>query len=175
MSGYPRHLVQRRTLPDGRSVILRPIRPDDAEAEREFLQALSEKSRRLRFQRYVEAPSEELIHFHTRIDYRRHMAFVCEVEREGRRQLVGEARYVGNPDGRSCELGIVVADEWHHTGVAQLLMEALMRAARSNGYETMAGLVLSENKDMLDFARALGFQEEPMPHEPGRVRVARKL
>ena len=79
--------------------------------------------------------------FYTHIDYDRHMAFVCEA---GDR-IVGDARYVANPGTRSCELGIAVADDWHHTGVAQLLMQALVRKAQARGFETMQGLVLADN------------------------------
>jgi GNAT superfamily N-acetyltransferase len=75
----------------------------------------------------VKALNESLIHFFTHIDYDRHMAFVCE--HEGR--LVGEARYVANPGGDSCEFGVVIADDWHKSGIAGLLIEALIGAARA--------------------------------------------
>jgi acetyltransferase len=88
---------------------------------------------------------------------------------------VGEARYVGNADGRSCELGIVVADDWHHTGIAQLLMQALMDAARSRGYRRMEGLVLAENADMLGFVAGLGFDVVAAPEDPVAVRVVKQL
>jgi acetyltransferase len=171
MADYPGHLARRHTLADGREVTIRPVREEDAEGERRFLRGLSSASRRLRFMRNVEAPSEQLVHFYTHVDYRRHMAFVCEA---GDR-LVGEARYVGNADGRSCELGIVVADDWHHTGIAQLLMQALMDAARSRGYRRMEGLVLAENADMLGFVAGLGFDVVAAPEDPVAVRVVKQL
>ncbi len=40
---------------------------------------------------------------------------------------------------------------------------------------TMEGRVLRENRGMLEFVRALGFEVEPMPEEPTLMRVARKL
>jgi acetyltransferase len=109
--------------------------------------------------------------FLERLDYESHMAFVCEA---GER-LVGDARYVANADRRGCEFGIVVADDWHRTGVAQLLMDALIRAARARGFETMAGLVLSDNSDMLAFVRSLDFELAPAPEQAGLVRVVKKL
>lgn len=144
MADYPLHLVRRRKLADGREVVVRPMRAEDAAAEREFL---------------------------TRVDYDRHMAFACEWDGH----LIGHSRYVVNPDGRSCEYGIVVSDDWRHSGVAQLLMEALIRAARARKLDTMEGLVLSENRDMLDFARALGFEASAEPSDPALVRVVKKL
>lgn len=170
-AAYPAHLARQRRLANGATVLVRPVRPDDAEAERDFFAALSENTRRLRFQRFTGAITDELLRFYTRIDYDRHMAFVCEADQ----RLVGEARYVANPGTRSCELGIVVADDWHHTGIAQLLLDALMRAAHARGFETMEGLVLAENRDMQDFVRELGFEVEPMAEEPSLVRVVKKL
>jgi len=82
---------------------------------------------------------------------------------------------VANPNTRSCELGIVVADDWHHSGVAQLLMHALTRAAQARGFETMEGLVLAENGDMLDFVRELGFEAHPSGEDAALVRIVKKL
>lgn len=109
------------------------------------------------------------------VDYARHMGFVCEVEEDGRPALAGDARYVVNPDGRSCEFGVVVSDRWQKSGIAGLLMDALIRAAQARGLETMEGLVLRDNQEMLKFVRALGFQASPDPAEATLVRVARKL
>lgn len=168
---YPAQLAASRRLADGKTVLIRPVRPEDEAAEREFFAALSPQTRRLRFQQFTAAITDELMRFYTHIDYDRHMAFVCEAD--GR--IVGEARYVANPGTRSCELGIVVADDWHHTGIAQLLIDALMQAAHARGFETLEGLVLAENRDMLDFVRELGFEVEPMPLEPTLVRVVKRL
>ena len=168
---YPAHLARQRRLADGRTVLIRPVRPEDEPAERAFFNALSETTRRLRFQQFAASVTHDLMRFYTHIDYERHMAFVCEFD--GR--LVGDARYVANPGTRSCELGIVVADDWHHTGVAQLLMDALVRAAQARAFETMSGLVLTENADMLDFVRKLGFEMKPAAEDPTLTRISRKL
>ena len=161
----------RHTLADGRAIVIRPVSEDDAPAERAFFGSLSPGTRRLRFHQWTDAVNDGLIRFYTHIDHDRHMALVCE--HAG--QIVGEARYVGNPGGRSCELGIVVADDWHHTGIAQLLMSALLDAARARGFRTMEGLVLRENSDMLDFVNTFGFEIQLAPEEPATVRVVKRL
>ncbi|MGQ0544191.1 MAG: GNAT family N-acetyltransferase [Betaproteobacteria bacterium] len=176
MADYPKALEQRRRLPDGRTVLIRPIRADDAPSEQQFLDRLSGDTRRRRFMKYAGSVNGALVHFFTHIDYDRHMAFVCEASIDGEPQLVGDARYVANPGGASCEFGIVVADDWHHSGIARLLMTALIRAARERGFETMEGLVMSDNADMLGFVRALGFEVSEAPKQaPPVVRVAKKL
>ena len=175
MAKYPVELVCTRQLADGRRVVIRPIRPDDEPREHAFLDRLSRDTRRRRFIRYAGAYDGPLVHFFTHVDYERHMAFVCEASVAGEPHLVGDARYVANPDGRSCEFGVVVADDWHHTGIAQLLMSELMRAARARGFETMEGLVLRDNADMIGFVSALGFAVNDMPEEPAMVRVVKRL
>lgn len=175
MAEYPLHLVRRRALADGRTVLIRPIRADDERPTRDFFDHLSEESRQTRFMKFVRSLSDKMIHFFVHIDYQKHMAFVCEAEVDGRPTLVGEARYVANPDGRSCEFGVVIADDWHGSGVAGLLMEALIRAARAQRFDTMEGLVLRENHDMLKFVRALGFEASPDPVETTLMRAVKKL
>jgi acetyltransferase len=171
-AAYPSQLVRRRLLADRRTVTVRPIRPDDAEALRRFFDGLSRAARSSRFKGAAVPPDEPLVRFYTDVDYDRHMAFVCETQEQ---QIIGEARYVANPDGRSCELAIAVADDWRHSGVAQLLMDALTRFARTRGFETMEGLVLRGNEDMLKFAGALGFEASSAEEEPASVRIVRKL
>lgn len=171
MAEYPAHLAHERRLADGRRVTIRPIRPDDEAAEQQFFDRLSVETRQLRFMKAVQAVNENLIRFFTHIDYDRHMAFVCE--HEGR--LIGEARYVANPGGASCEFGVVVADDWRRSGIAGLLMHALIDAARERGFATMEGLVLRSNRVMLRFVKALGFEAEAELQEPTMVRVAKKL
>ena len=60
-------------------------------------------------------------------------------------------------------------------GVAGLLMEALMRAAQEHGLASMEGMVLRENREMLRFVKALGFEATPDPAEPTMARVERTL
>lgn len=133
---------------------------------RAFLERLSGESKRRRFmQRQVD---DELLRYLTGADQTRHLAFVCEADGA----LVGDARCLANADGASAELGIVVADDWHHTGIAQLLMQALMDAARARGVKTMQGIVLADNRDMLDFTRSLGFEASAGPQGTARIEKA---
>lgn len=51
MAEYPAHLVRKHRVYDGRTVTIRPVRPDDEVLEREFLNKLAGESRYLRFQK----------------------------------------------------------------------------------------------------------------------------
>ena len=175
MAEYPRHLEREHTLFDGRRVLIRPVRDDDERLEDKFMAGLSGENRYLRFQKWIKAPSEQLIRFLTHVDYDRHLALVCVARRGETEEIVGEARYVVNPDGRSCDFGIVVADDWHKTGVAGVLMSALIGAARERGLATMESQVLSWNADMLRFAHGLGFEVQHVPDDIGTMRIVKEL
>ena len=175
MAGYPAQLVRERRLADGRAVVIRPIRADDERAEGEFFAGLSPEAKRMRFMKFVSALSEKLIHFFTHIDYEQHMAFVCEAKVDARPELVGEARYIAIPGVHSCEFGVIIADAWHKSGIAGLLMDALIRAARAQGFQTMEGFILRENRDVRKFARALGFEEFASKDDPTTVKIVKRL
>lgn len=171
---YPAHLVRERRLADGRTVTIRPARADDGPRLRAFLAGVSPENRYLRFQKWVKGPTENVMRYFSGVDYDRHMAFVCTTAGDGGEEIVGDARYVVYEDGVGCDFAIVIADGWHQSGIAGLLMEALIRAARARGLKSMESLVLSTNRQMLKFARQLGFKREPAG-EATQVCIIKKL
>lgn len=175
MGDYPAGLERRHVLTDGRSVAIRPIRPEDEAAARAFFDRLCPESLRMRFMKFVRALNDRLLHTFTHIDYESRMAFVCEAQIDGGTRIVGEARYAAIPHSRGCDFGIVIADDWRKTGIAGLLMLALMDHARTHGFETMESLVLRDNSDMLRFVRALGFEVRTVPGEPTVLQVVKVL
>jgi acetyltransferase len=167
--------VREHRLFDGRTVTIRPIQADDDDRIRDLLTASSEESRYSRFHKWVHAPSNNLVHFLVDVDYDRCLALVCTVPRGSDQEIVGEARYAANPDGKTCEFGLLIEDSWHKTGIAGLLMEALIQGARERGLTVMEGLVLAGNTTMLRFAHALGFEVEPLTDDRTTLRIHRRL
>jgi len=82
-------------------------------------------------------------------------------------------RYTMNPDGRSCEFAIVVADAWQHKGIGSRLLRCLMEAARDRGLQSMEGEILADNQPMLRLITALGFTVRTSGEDAG-VRLAQK-
>jgi acetyltransferase len=109
------------------------------------------------------------------VDQIHHVALAAVAEVSGRQEFVGVARYSVDPAGNGCEFAITVADAWQGTGLAGVLMHALMDTARKRGLGTMEGIVLTTNGRMLKFARQLGFRLVRDPGDRGTVRVVRTL
>ena len=154
---YPSHLIRTWTLPDGQDVILRPIKPEDAEMTGEFVRNLSPETKYLRYMNTMREMPPAMIARLTQIDYNREIAFVATVKPEGKEMEVGVSRYSVNPDGETCEFAIVVADAWQHRGLARQLMTTLIENARNSGLKAMTGIFLSNNDRMLKFVQNLGF------------------
>jgi acetyltransferase len=172
---YPSNLVDEHQLLDGTQLTIRPIRPEDAELEREFVDGLSDRSRYLRFMYALKKITPQMVSRFTQIDYDREMALVVLVTIDGRERQIAVARYVTNPDGRSGEFAIVVADDWHNRGVATELLRRLIDVARERRLESIGGVVLRENKGMLALAREMGFQQRRAPDDPQVVIITLQL
>jgi acetyltransferase len=112
----------------------------------------------------------------TQVDYDRELALIAlsNVESEAE-QIVGVARFAANPDGESCEFAVAIDDKWNGRGLATILMERLMQAARDAGYRRMTGYVLPENDSMLKLADRLNFERTKDEEDPALVKVVRSL
>ena len=170
---YPIELERDVQLKDGSALMLRPIRPDDAEREHAFVAKLSVASRYSRFQYPVSALSPEMMARFTQLDYDREMALLLLVP--GTDEIAAVARYFPNPDRISVEFACVVADAWQGRGVGTLLMKALIACARAAGYASMDGAVLSANAGMLALVGYLGFISEPGDDPNHTVKVVLAL
>ena len=73
-------------------------------------------------------------------------------------ELVGVAGYETGGAPATAEIAFAVADHAHHRGVATLLLEHLVSAARDRGVRTFAASVLPENFEMLGVFAAAGLQ-----------------
>jgi acetyltransferase len=161
ISPYPMHLVTSAHLRDGSEITIRPIRPEDAEIEKDFVHRMSAESKYFRFmeQRRELTPSM-LVRF-TQIDYDREMALIATRELGTAEQQIGVARYVILPDNESCEFALAVSDELQGQGLGRILMQRLMEVAAAHGLKTIQGDVLASNSKMLGLMRALGFTVRP--------------
>jgi acetyltransferase len=174
-TGYPAGLTRIVQLADGTSVMLRPICAEDAAAEREFVHRLSPRARYLRFLGPVNDITPELLSRWTEIDYSREMALVAVIATpEGERQI-GVARYVMLDDGATCEVAVVVSDDWQGKGVAHYLLRSLIDAGRARGLRTMVGITLPENERVKNLARQAGFELAADPDDRQLVQMTLSL
>ncbi|MBT3049036.1 MAG: bifunctional acetate--CoA ligase family protein/GNAT family N-acetyltransferase [Candidatus Thiodiazotropha sp.] len=162
---YPVNLVNRTQLPNGTNIVIRPIRPEDADLEQNFTRQLSDEAKYFRFMSSIQELTPEMLTRFTQIDYHNEMALIAVTEEGDHEIELGVARYVTNPDRKSCEFALVVSDQWQRQGIGHKLMHQLMEVARDRGLEKMEGEVLSNNFKMLDLMKSLYFHITTSPDD----------
>jgi len=157
---YPVQLEE--TAPwHGKTLTLRPIRPEDEALHMAFLQQLDAEDVRMRvFYSRRTMERTELARL-VQIDYAREMAFVALLaEPGGQLQTLGVVRAVADPDNVEAEFGVIVASKLKGQGLGLLLMQKMIAYLRTQGTQRLVATVLDYNDRMLKLARELGFQED---------------
>jgi acetyltransferase len=172
---YPMRLVKHVQLNDGTDIVIRPIRPEDAEIEATFVRELSKEAKYFRFMNSIHELSQEMLVRFTQIDYHNEMALIAVQQLDGVEVQIGVARYTTNPDKTSCEFALVVSDKWQSKGIAHRLMSNLMEVARDRDLEVMEGQVLSNNTKMLELMASLDFETSIDPDDTSIKRVVAQL
>ncbi|CAM01739.1 GNAT family N-acetyltransferase [Saccharopolyspora erythraea] len=136
----------RVVLADGTVALVRPVGPDDVEQVRRLHESMSEQERYFRF--FGALSPEALRRFVERLldggDAHGLMLGVFVGDR-----LVGVGHFVVLAHPEEAEVAFVVASDLHARGVATLLLEHLVSAARRRGVRRFAAEVLVENAAML--------------------------
>ncbi len=166
IAAYPAELSERFDA-KGETLLIRPIRPEDAEAHKAMFARLTPEDIRYRFFNMLrELPPEQIARM-TQVDYDREMAFVAVREATG--ETVGVARLVREPVTNRGEFAVVVEPSMKGRGLARRLMQRLAEWGRSQEMEAIVGQVLAENVPMLAFMRRMGATIRRLPDEPDVV------
>jgi acetyltransferase len=166
---YPARWEADFQMPDGRDLLIRPIRPDDEWRYEAFFKQVTPHDMRMRFFMAAKSLTHATIARLTQIDYSREMAFVAIDKATG--ALLGVARMMAGPDYQKGEFAVLVASDLKGQGLGRRLMQQLIAYARAEGFGELSGTVLAENQTMLDFCQRLGFTITEDPEDPG-VRIA---
>jgi acetyltransferase len=171
---YPRSLIDRVRLADGREVIVRPVLAKDAAAAQDFVRALSPASRLRRFHFGLRELPLSMLQAMTRVDHDRHVAVIAETlddDESCEPPIVADARYVRDDDGTTAEFAIAVADDWQGEGLGRALLQRLARHAARHGITHLVGDVLPGNGAMFAISEQLGGTRVTSPQGAGVVRV----
>jgi len=156
---YPSQYETEILLKDGSRMRLRPIKKDDIERWLAFISRLSDRTKYLRFHYVPNLGREDAIRF-CNVDYKDAFAFVAEVIREKRDDIIAIGRYYRLPNKTTAEVAFVIEDSYHGRGIGTRLMEWLANVARDNGITTFEASVLAENEEMMTVFRDYGFHIE---------------
>ena len=146
-----------QALPDGTTVQIRPVRPDDGPRLLAMWARTSERSRHLRFHGPFRLDESNVTQF---VDFDRstQQALAATLGRDDDEVLIGVARWVRDDERpNEAEFAVLIEDAHHGRGVGTALVRHLAVTAHDAGINVLSGDVLAENTAMLRVIRHLGF------------------
>ncbi len=170
---FSRHFVLR----DGTPVLIRAIRPDDADKVRVAFHKLDADSVYTRFFSHKKDLSSEELDRLGGADFVHAVVLVVSIGAGADEMLVGGGSYYVYPaaDGRQvAEIAFTVEEDYHGQGLSSQLLALLAEIARGQGIARFEAEVLAGNSAMLSV-----FQHSGLPmtttHEDGVVHVVLEL
>jgi acetyltransferase len=149
-------------LADGTPLVIRPIRPDDAEELKAAFQRLSMESIYLRFLSYKKELTDEEARQLATVDYSSKMAFLAIRNENGQDMVIGASRYAllypGHPE--IAEAAVVVEDKYQGRGIGKLLLWRLVNYARAKNIRFMRGFLQVGNNRMLKLIEHSGLHNK---------------
>lgn len=156
-------------LADGGTFVVRPMRADDADVVGAGVASLSPTTLRLRFFTPMPRLTAGVLADLTAIEPGQRIVLLAFEAGSGR--LAGGARAVrhrANP--ATADIAVTIGDAFQRRGLGSTLLVALVRAARAEGIEQLAGHVLVENAGGRALVRSAG--GHTAFDEPGVLRFA---
>ena len=151
---YPARWEADVALGDGGVVHVRPVRPEDAPAVAVFHARQPAEDQYRRYFTSMPTLTPRMLERLTMVDYVEHLGFVALLGDD----IVGMASYDMWPERNAAEVAFMVDHEHRGRGLATVLLEYLVVAAREIGIPTLLAMVLPTNQGMLTVFRAAGFQ-----------------
>ncbi|MBU4566544.1 MAG: GNAT family N-acetyltransferase [Desulfarculus sp.] len=155
---YPEDHEVRARCQDGSELLLRPVRPEDADLVQDFFARLSPESIYQRFFREMPELSPQLLVRLTQIDYDREIALAAMSVQGLSEKILGLCSLSLRPSSEWSEFAVLVADGWQRRGIGKLLLTHMAKIARSQGQLKIMGVVLRQNRAMQELGRSVGFK-----------------
>jgi len=168
ISPYPKKYESLWRMRDGRTVLLRPIKPEDEPLWLEMFQNFSEESIRYRFFQIIKDTPHEMRVRYCNIDYDREIAIIAELTEEGRRKILGVVRVSIEPDAKTGEIAFIIADPWQGLGLGTKMVDYTIDICKDMGIETLYAIMLPDNHRAINLTRKMGFALKYM--EDGTVK-----
>jgi len=160
ISPYPSEYERTVQIKGGRSVLLRPIRPEDEPLEEEMFKTFSLRTKRFRFFGPIGDTTHEMLVRFSQIDYDREIAIMAELAEAGKKKMVGVVRIIADPYNETAEYAIVIGDPWQGQGLGSSMTRYILEIAKSRGIKKIYAYLLDDNFDMLSLFQKFGFSAE---------------
>ncbi len=176
---YPSQYESLYDAENGKTLSVRPIKPEDEPMAVTFHQSLSEQTVKLRYM-YNYPLEKRITHERlaalTFVDYDRQVALVAidHSGEEDRMVAVARLKYLSGTKEVG-EFGVLVSDEYQGQGLGSYLLEQLLEIGKQEGVERVFGKLLIKNSRSVEFLHSFGFTTHPVEGEEGVLMGTKEL
>lgn len=167
---------ERHRLPNGRHVLVRPVRPEDAEPLRAGFALLEPMRLRCQLGGDGDLSSRDaarLTRLNPRTDF---MLVVSEADEPPGEALIGALAHArSDAAAQRAEFTVLVSRFVAGMGMGRYLLTRLAKWARGRGVGVLQGELPADHPAMLELARSLGFRAIDGASDPSLVRVTLEL
>lgn len=149
ISPYPKEYITKFKMKNGKSVTIRPIKPEDEPMERELFKTFSKKTQKHRFFHLIKDISHELLQRYTHIDYDREIALIAEIVENKQKKIIGVVRLISDPYNDLAEFAVVVGDPWQYNGLGNKFTDYILEIAKKRGIRRVYAKFYKDNKEII--------------------------
>ncbi|UCB61446.1 MAG: bifunctional acetate--CoA ligase family protein/GNAT family N-acetyltransferase [Candidatus Bathyarchaeota archaeon] len=160
ISPYPKKYETTWNLRNGRSVLLRPVKPEDEPLWLEMFKGLSKKTLHNRFANIVDDTPLEVRFRFFHVDYDREIGIIAEVRENNQRNIIGDVRITFDSGGKSAKIACIVADQWQGLGLGSKMLDYAIEICEDRGMESIHGILNPENQKAIKLLKKMGFKVE---------------
>ncbi len=167
---YPINYIDSAIDKDGKTFIVRPIKPEDEPLLYELFNTFSPETIRMRFFRPLTEISHEQMVKYCHLDYDREIALLGAYHEDNKEVVMGVGRLIIFPDNEYAEYAVVIGDPWQGKGIAGILTKKCLKIAMKKGLKHVDMDVLKENSPMRGLAVKFNFIEIKQDEDEGIIK-----
>ncbi|MFO8020502.1 MAG: GNAT family N-acetyltransferase [Promethearchaeia archaeon] len=149
ISVYPEEYETTLELPNGKEILIRPIKPTDERLVQELFYSLGDQERYFRFFKTIKSFRHDRVQPLITIDYSTSMILVGETMKEKEKKIIAQAAFVKSDQPSVGELSFIVHKDWRGLGITKYMLDYLIQIGRELGYKEFSGTILLNNEAML--------------------------
>ncbi|MFW9908234.1 MAG: GNAT family N-acetyltransferase [Candidatus Thorarchaeota archaeon] len=141
------------------SVLVRLIRPDDADRIKHLFYSLGEESIFFRFLTPLRSLKRQTLQEFYYVDQDTDISLVGVISENDDpkcEKIIAAGRYLLDPRTNQAEFALLVQDEYQNRGIGTFLLAQMMRIAKSKGVNAFIAYVHPKNVPMIDFIHKTG-------------------
>ncbi|SIN60705.1 acetyltransferase [Parasphingorhabdus marina DSM 22363] len=148
---------------------VRPVKPSDRQALREFFTHVSRDDLRFRFLSPIPEVGDSMLDLLVSVDHDHKEDYVAlDIDDK---TIIASAMTGANEDRSEAEVAIVVRKDYKHRGMSWTFLEYVIDEARRSGIRMLKSVEDRENHDAIELEKEMGFSARSCPGDTTLIQL----